>query len=67
VTPPDAIEKIRSAFAANPDVSIVVHPGAVHGYSHDGPAYDARACRAGLDAVRELLHASPRALPRRDR
>ena len=55
VTPPDSIEKIRSAFASNPDVSIVVHPGAVHGYSHDGPAYDARACRAGLDAARDLL------------
>ena len=67
VTPPDAIEKIRAAFASNPDLSIVVHPGAVHGFSHDGPAYDARACRAGLDAVRELLDPSPRAHPRRDR
>jgi len=67
VTPPDAIEKIRAAFASNPDVCIVVHPGAFHGYSHDGPAHDARACRAGLDAVRDLLDASPRAHPRRDR
>ena len=58
VTPPEAIEKIRSAFASNPDVSIVVHPGAVHGYSHDGPAYDARAARAGLDATRELLEST---------
>jgi carboxymethylenebutenolidase len=55
VTPPDAIEKIRAAFASNPDVSIVVHPGAVHGYSHEGPAYDAGALRAGLGAVRGLL------------
>jgi len=67
VTPPDAIEKIRAAFAANPDVAIVVHAGAVHGYSHDGAAYDPRACRGGLDAVRELLDASLRAHPRRDR
>ena len=55
VTPPEAIEKIRAAFAAHPDVSIEVYPGAVHGYSHDGEAHDARACRAGLDAARDLL------------
>lgn len=55
ITPPDAIEKIRSAFASHPDVSVVVHTGAVHGYSHDGEAYDGSAFRAGLDATRELL------------
>src|SRR5262245_47324844 len=55
LTPPEVIEKIRAAFATNPDVSIVVHPGAVHGFSHDGPAFDSSACQAGLDAVRDLL------------
>jgi len=55
LTPPEVIGKIRAAFATNPDVSIVVHPGAVHGFSHDGPAFDASACRAGLDAVHDLL------------
>jgi carboxymethylenebutenolidase len=55
ISPPEAIEKIRAAFAHNADLSIVVHEGAVHGFSHDGPAYDPRACRAGLDAVAELL------------
>jgi carboxymethylenebutenolidase len=55
VTPPTAIEAVRAAFASHPDVSIVVHPGADHGFSHDGPAYDAKACRAGLDAAGELL------------
>ena len=55
ITPPEAIEKIRAAFATNRDLSIVVHPGAVHGFSHDGPAFDASACRAGLDAVHDLL------------
>jgi len=55
ITPPDVIEKIRSVFASHPDVSIVVHPGADHGFSHDGRAYDADACRSGLDAVGELL------------
>jgi carboxymethylenebutenolidase len=54
-TPPEAIETLRSTFASHPDVSIVVHPGADHGFSHDGRAFDARACRAGLDAVDELL------------
>ncbi len=55
VTPPAAIEAVRAAFASHPDASIVVHPGADHGFSHDGPAYDPAACRAGLDAVEELL------------
>jgi carboxymethylenebutenolidase len=55
ITPPDVIEKIGEVFAPHPDVSIVVHPGAKHGFSHDGPAYDAKACRAGLDALGELL------------
>jgi carboxymethylenebutenolidase len=57
VSPPEAIEAIRTAFASHPDTSIVVHPGASHGFSHDGPAYDASACRAGLDATGELLKA----------
>jgi carboxymethylenebutenolidase len=55
VTPPEAIAKIRAAFASHPDLSLVVHPGAVHGFSHDGDAYDERACRAGLDATKALL------------
>jgi carboxymethylenebutenolidase len=55
VTPPEAIDAIRGAFAAHPDVSIVVHPGASHGFSHDGAAYDPAACRAGLAAVGELI------------
>ena len=55
VTPPEVIEKIRGALASHPDTSIVLHPGAVHGFSHDGGAFDEKACRAGLDAVGELL------------
>jgi len=55
ITPSEVVEKIRSLFASHPDVSIVVHPGADHGFSHDGKAYDEAACRAGLDAVGELL------------
>ena len=55
VTPPDAIAKIRAAFADHPDVSFVVHPDLVHGFSHEGAAYDAAAARQGLDATRDLL------------
>jgi len=55
ITPPAAIEKIRAAFAAHPDASISIHPGAAHGYSHDGDAYGARACQTGLDATQALL------------
>jgi carboxymethylenebutenolidase len=55
ITPPEAIETIRDRLEAHPDLSIVVHPGADHGYSHDGKSYDAVACRAGLDAIGELL------------
>lgn len=55
VTPPEAIDAVRRAFADHPDVRIAVHPGADHGYSHEGPAYDREALRAGLDAVAELL------------
>jgi carboxymethylenebutenolidase len=55
ISPPAAIDAMREAFAAHPDVRIVVHPGASHGFSHDGPAYDAKACRAGMEAVAELV------------
>jgi len=55
VTPPEAIEQIRAAFAGHPDVSIVVHPGLVHGFSHEGAAYDEKAARQGLEATRDLL------------
>jgi len=55
ITPPEVIEAVRGAFADHPDVRVVVHPGADHGFSHDGASFDERACRAGLDAVAELV------------
>jgi carboxymethylenebutenolidase len=55
VTPPEAIEQIREAFAANPDASFVVHPGLEHGFSHEGRSYDPTAAAAGLEDVREVL------------
>jgi len=57
VTPPDAIEQIRSAFSGHADADFVVHPGLVHGFSHEGDAYDEAAARQGLDATRDLLAA----------
>ncbi len=55
VTPPEAIEKIRAAFAAHPDASFVVHPGLEHGFSHEGRSYDPAAARAGIDDARAVL------------
>ena len=55
VTPPEAIEKIRAAFASHPDVSYVIHPGLEHGFSHEGSSYDPKAARAGVDDTRALL------------
>lgn len=55
ITPPEAIEAIRQAFASNPDCQIVVHAGAEHGFSHEGHAWDATAAEAGMDAVRGVL------------
>ena len=55
ITPPEAIAKIRAAFADHPDADFVVHPGLVHGFSHEGPAFDEKAARMGVDATRDLL------------
>jgi len=55
ISPPDAIAEMRSAFAGHPDVSFVVHPGLVHGYSHEGDSYDEAAARIDLEATRDLL------------
>ena len=55
ITPPEAIDAVRSHFAAHDDCEIVVHPGANHGFSHEGAAWDPAAAAAGLASVRELL------------
>lgn len=55
ITPPEAIEAIGSAFGHHPDCRIVVHPGADHGFSHEGPAWDATATAAGMADLREML------------
>ena len=55
VVPPDALAAIRAGFAEHPDCEIVVHPGAGHGFSHDGNDWDESAYQAGLVDVVTLL------------
>jgi carboxymethylenebutenolidase len=54
ITPPEAIAAIEACFADHPDCSIVVHPGLDHGFSHEGPAWDADATAAGLADLRAV-------------
>jgi carboxymethylenebutenolidase len=55
ITPPEAIEKIERAFASHRDARFVVHPGAQHGFSHEGAAWDEKAAKAGVADLREVL------------
>lgn len=55
ITPPEVIEAITAALADHPDCRIVVHPGAVHGFSHEGDAWDPVAAAAGMADLRDLL------------
>lgn len=55
ITPPEAIDAVRSHFAAHADTNIVVHLGAAHGFSHEGAAWDEAAAAAGLADVRSTL------------
>jgi dienelactone hydrolase len=55
ITPPEAIEAIAAALADHPDCSIVVHPGADHGFSHEGAAWDAKAAAAGMADLHQVL------------
>lgn len=57
ITPPEVIEALGTAFASHPDHRIVVHAGADHGFSHEGPAWDAEATAAGMADLREVLEA----------
>ena len=58
VSPPEAIAAVRAALRDHADAEVVVLPGARHGYSHDGDAFDAAALDRGLAAVAELLAGS---------
>lgn len=55
ITPPEAIEQIRDAFADHRDVHFTIHPGLEHGYSHEGESYDEAAAQSGVDDTRALL------------
>ncbi len=58
----EAVASVGEAFAGRTDVRVVVHDGATHGFSHRAAplAYDARAERAAMDALRELVAALAR-------
>lgn len=55
ITPPEVVDSLRKAFAGHADCEIVVHPGATHGFTHDGDAYDEAAWQASLASVVELV------------
>lgn len=56
VVPPEAVARVRAAFADRDDVAITVHPGADHGFTHaGGPTWDAEATAAAMASVRRLL------------
>jgi carboxymethylenebutenolidase len=55
VMPMDRVALVQEAFASRDDVVIVIHQGAGHGFSHQGAAYHEAACRAGLDAAKEMI------------
>ncbi len=57
ITPPEVIEALRAAFADHPDCRFTVHPGADHGFSHEGEDWDAEAAAAGMASLREVLEA----------
>ncbi len=69
VAPPEAVAAVRQAFAERPDVRVVVHEGAGHGYSQRASphAYHEAAERAGMYAVQELvaLKAGPLSMSQR--
>jgi carboxymethylenebutenolidase len=54
--PMASVDAVRTAFSGRPDVAVVVHEGATHGFSHRGAprAHDERAERAGMDSLRAL-------------
>lgn len=57
VVPKASVEAVRAAFAGRGDVRVIVHEGATHGFSHRAApqAYDARAERAVMASLRELV------------
>lgn len=53
--PPDAVAAITEHFANHPDCKIVMHDGAEHGFSFEGPGYDADAAAACYEDLRALV------------
>jgi dienelactone hydrolase len=55
ITPPEAIEAVGAALSSCDDCSIVIHPGADHGFTHEGPAWDADATAEAMADLRAVL------------
>ena len=55
ITPPEVVSAISAHFEHHPDCRITVHPGADHGFTHEGDAWDPQATDVALREVRELL------------
>ena len=53
--PMDQVNVVRDALGHRDGVDIVIHPGASHGFSHGGPAYQEAAASAGMEAARDML------------
>lgn len=55
--PPDAQQKIKTAFAPMPNVEIMTYPGVGHAFARrGGDAYDATSARQADHATAEFLH-----------
>lgn len=55
ITPPAVVEALRTAFADHPDAQVVVHEGADHGFSHDGPTWAPDVFAVAFASLVELL------------
>jgi carboxymethylenebutenolidase len=58
ITPPEVVDALRAAFAEHADAQIVVHDGADHGFSHDGPTWDADVFELAFGSLVELVERS---------
>lgn len=55
MTPPTVVDALRAAFAGHPDAQIIVHNGADHGFTHDGPAWDGTAYAEAFASLQQMV------------
>lgn len=55
ITPPDVVDAFQARFGGRPNCRVVVHPGADHGFSHEGASWDPSATALALADLRALL------------